>query len=158
LKNIAAVLKDRAVLAGWIAALVIVASLAWSLTFSFRLNLLMGAVNRSLALAGDSRRLSQPLPQNMQAGGILGGWYSMPDSDSLFVVFAAMREGILVPCGAELSPEGRVAEIIPIGSHAAQAAGSVLPGITAMYTRRIEKAFEASFPVSPVAGLSEAQR
>jgi hypothetical protein len=46
----------------------------------------------------------------------------------------------MIPCGAEITQEGRVAEIIPIGHHARQVFERLPPGTISMYTRRIEEA------------------
>lgn len=131
-------LKDRAVLAGWIAGLALAAVLAWSLTFTVRMNALMNASNRALAAVEDARRLYAPLPRAYQSRGPLGGWYSLAGSDSLFFVFAVMRDGILVPHGAEVGPDGRVAEVVPLGAHARQLAGGIPGGVLEAYVRRIE--------------------
>lgn len=136
-------LKDRAILAGWIVGLVLVASLAWSLTFSFRLNVLMHATNRALVAAEDTRRLLAPLPRSSQTRELLGGWYVLAGSDSLFFVFAIMRDGVLVPHGAEVSGEGQIVEMIPLGHHARHAADSIPRGLIEVYARRVESAFAA---------------
>ena len=136
-------LKDRAILAGWILGLVLVASVAWSLTFSFRLNVLMNATNRALAAAEDTRRLDEPLPRSSQTRELLGGWFSVAGSDSLFFVFAIMRDGVLIPHGAEVSGDGRIVEMIPLGNHARHAVDRVPQGLIDVYARRIESAFES---------------
>ena len=136
-----AALKDRAILAGWIVGLVLAAALAWSLTFPFRLNVLMNATNRALAASEDSRRLSEPLPSAFQTRELFGGWYALDGSDSLFFVFAIMRDGILVPHGAEVSAMGQIVEMVPLGSHARQAADRIPRGIFDVHARRIETAF-----------------
>jgi len=143
LRGFVPALKDRAILAGWIVGLVLVASLAWSLTFGFRLNVLMRAANRALVAVEDTRRLSEPLPRAFQTREFLGGWYTVAGSDSLFLVFAIMRDGILVPHGAEVSAEGRVLEMVPLGYHARQVADRLPRGLVDVYARRIEAVFES---------------
>jgi len=147
LNSIVPALKDRAILAGWIVGLVAVASLIWSLTFSFRLNVLMHATNRALAAVEDTRRLSEPLPRGFQTRELLGGWYTVAGSDSLFLVFAIMRDGILVPHGAEVSAEGQILEMFPLGYHARQVAARLPGGLVDVYARRIEAVFASGMGV-----------
>jgi len=137
-------LKDRAILAGWIVGLVLAASLAWSLTFPFRLNALMHAANRALVAVEDTRRLYRPLPRASQTRELLGGWYAIAGSDSVFFVFAIMRDGVLVPYGAEVSGEGRIVEMIPLGHHARHASDRIPRGLIDVYARRIESAFASA--------------
>ena len=131
-------LKDRAVLLGWIAGLVLAAALLWSLSFPFRAVCLMRSTNRSLIEAGDERRLSAPLSRPVKGQFPLGCWYTLEGSESLFFVFAVMRDGILVPCGAEISGEGKVMNIVPLGSHARQVMENIPWGVIEVYTHRIE--------------------
>ena len=147
MNKIVPALKDRAILAGWIVGLVVVASLIWSLTFSFRLNVLMHAVNRALVAVEDTRRLSEPLPRTFQTRELLGGWYALAGSDSLFFVFAIMRDGILVPYGAEVSAEGHILEMIPLGYHARQLVDRIPQGLIDVYARRIETIFSSGMGV-----------
>jgi len=132
------------VLAAWLAGLVLAAALAWSLTFPLRLGVLMNAANRSLEASGDPRRLSGPPGRPIRAAGFLGGWYSVSGSDSLFVVFAVMRDGVPVPHGAEVSPEGIVVDVVPLGIHARQVADGIPPGLLRVHVRRIEAAFSGT--------------
>jgi len=146
LNSLIPALKDRAVLAAWIVGLVLVASVIWSLTFSFRLNVLMHATNRALAAAEDTRRLSGPCPVLFRTRDILGGWYTIAGSDSRFFVFAVMRDGILVPHGAEISAEGQIVEMVPLGSHARQVVDRIPRGMIDVYARRIESVFASAIP------------
>ena len=139
MSDFASVMKDRAIFFGWIVGLTLAALLLWSLTFSFRANLLMRSANRALAEAQDTRRLSSPLPY-VPGQFSIGGWYAIEESDSLFFVFAIFRDGILVPCGAEISPEGRVTEIVPLGNHARQVWYRIPQGVINVHLRRIEAA------------------
>ncbi|MDR1586621.1 MAG: hypothetical protein LBS57_04110 [Treponema sp.] len=131
-------LKDRAVFMGWIAGLVIAGALIWSLTQPLQVRSLMRSVNRTLALRGDSRRALAPYAS--RADGPLGVWYSLVNSDSRLFVFAVMRDGVLVPCGAEVSGEGVVGEIIPLSAHAVQVLSGLPRGVLKTYIRRIENA------------------
>ena len=153
--NLTVLLKDRAILAGWIVGLVLIGSLLWSLSFPFRAFSLMRSTNKVLIAMDDSRRLVAPLPHSAVAPASLGCWYRLSGSSfniagsGLFYVFALVQGGILVPCGAEISETGEVLEIIPLGSHARQIMKRIPPGMIQMYIRRIESA---------AAGLPQGER
>jgi hypothetical protein len=68
----------------------------------------------------------------------LGLWYSLVNSDKKIFIFAFMNDGILVPCGAQISGEGRVEEIIPLSVHAKQILNRIPEGVIQAYIRRIE--------------------
>jgi len=140
MKETASALKDRAVFAGWVAALVLVASLLWSLSFPSRADYLMRTTNKILISMDDNRRLAAPLLHPVTEPAPLGCWYRLYESSSFFFVFAIMREGILVPCGAEISEQGKVVEIIPLGNHARQVIDQIPQGLIQVYVRRIESA------------------
>jgi hypothetical protein len=140
MNNFIPTLKDRAVFLGWIAGLVLVASLLWSFSFSFRAACLMKGTNKTLTAMGDKRRLSAPLSNPYAMPVPMGCWYSLSESGSLFFVFTIMREGILVPCGAEISQEGKVVEIIPLGNHARQVMDRMPRTLIQIYINRIESA------------------
>ena len=140
-------LKDRAIFLVWVVGLVLAASLLWMLSSSFRAEVLMRVTNRTLVLVDDERHLTAPIHPASDAGlmrspGLLrspvGYWYRLSESDSLFFVFTIMREGILVPCGAEISVQGRVVDIVPLGNHARQVMGRVPQSMIQIYIRRIE--------------------
>lgn len=137
MKDLIPALKDRAIFLGWIAGLVMISMLLWSLTYSFRAVSLMRSTNKVLISMIDERRLTAPLRRPPAAPVPLGCWYSMANSNSLFFVFTIMREGILVPCGAEISEKGEVM-IVPLGSHARQLMERIPPSIMQVYVRRIE--------------------
>jgi hypothetical protein len=142
MKNLTAVLKDRAILAGWIAGMVLIASLLWSLSFSFRAFCLMRSANKVFIALDDPRRLIATLPHPAGGPVSLDFWYRLSGSDSgsLFYVFTLVQGGILVPCGAEISDSGEVVEIVPLGSHARQMMGRTPHGLIQMYIQRIESA------------------
>jgi hypothetical protein len=143
MKDMTVVLKDKAVLAGWIVALALIASLLWSLSFPFRSDCLMRATNKILISMNDGRRVSSPVIRPFAGPVPLGCWYRLSESDSFFLVFAIMREGILVPCGAEVSEQGEVVEIIPLGNHARQVMNQIPRGLMQVYVHRIESAAAA---------------
>ena len=141
--KLAPALKDKGILVGWIAGLVLIASLVWSLSFPFRAMRLMHSTNRVLALMGDARVLSAPLPRQPAGAVPLGCWYILDESSGveagpLFFVFVIMRNGILVPFGAQIGAEGIVTEIIPLASHARKVMDRIPQGLFQLYTRRIE--------------------
>ncbi|MDR1858015.1 MAG: hypothetical protein LBQ69_00935 [Treponema sp.] len=138
--NIPSALKDRAIFLGWIAGLALLASLAWSLSFQFRSACLMRSANRVLVSMKDDLHLSAPLAVPFAAPGPLGCWYSLVNSNSRFFVFAIMRDGILVPCGAEVSETGEVTRLVPLGSHARKVMSRIPQGVIQVYVRRIESA------------------
>jgi hypothetical protein len=146
------VLKDRAVFAGWVAALALIAALLWSLSFSFRSDCLMRATNKILITMNDDRHLAAPVLRPVAGPAPLGCWYRLYESGSFFFVFAVMREGILVPCGAEISEEGKLVEIIPLGNHARQVMNQIPQGLIQVYVRRIESAAAAVIAAGPERG------
>jgi hypothetical protein len=142
-KAVTSVVKDRAILTGWIVGMVLIISLLWSLSFPFRSACLMRSTNKSLSLMDDPRRLASPLLRSSAGGtapGPLGCWYTLSESDSLFFVFAIMKDGILVPCGAEIAESGMVKEIVSLGNHAGQIMPQIPRGLMNVYIRRIESA------------------
>ena len=126
--------------AACVAGLLLATLLLWSLTAAFRLEVLMNAANRALAASGDERRLAAPLPRAMQPPGVHGGIFSLAGSASSFAVFTVMRDGIPVPHGAELTPDGLVAEVVPLGNHAAQVSAVIPQAVIRAHFRRVESA------------------
>jgi len=149
MNDMTSVLKDRAMCAGWIAGLLLAAALLWSLTFPFRSECLMRAVNKVLISTNDDRHLAAPVLHHSAGPAPLGCWYKVYESNSLFFVFAVMWEGVLVPCGAEISEQGNIVEIIPLGNHARQVMHQIPPGLLQVYARRIESAAAAVTSVKP---------
>jgi hypothetical protein len=137
------IVKDRLIFLGWIAGLLLAASLIWSLSFTYRASSLMRSVNNSLAAAGDARMISSRLPGRF--AGPMGIWYRLHESDSLFFVFVIMREGVLVPCGMEIGKDGKAVDVVPLGSHARQVIGRIPQGVIQVYIRRAESAAIAEF-------------
>ena len=133
-------LRDDAIVAGWIAGLLLAASLLWSLTRPLQVQYLLRAVNKSLIAREDTRRLAAPLGRRPISTNPLGVWYTMFDSDSGMFVFAIMWDGALIPCGAELSPDGRIRELIPLSGSSEQVLEHIPRSVIAVYVRRIEAA------------------
>jgi hypothetical protein len=140
MNDVTQTLKDRAVFLGWIAGLVLVAALFWILSFPVRSVCLMQSTNKVLTAMDDPRRLAAPLLRPIAGPDPLGCWYHLADSDSLFFVFTIMRDGILVPCGAEIAASGELVGIVPLGTHARQVMGQIPQGLIQVYVRRIETA------------------
>jgi len=135
--------KDRLILMGWFAGLLLAASLAWSLSFPYRSHSLMKSINNALHAAGDTRILASQLPGRYTRPAPMGFWYKVYESDSLFFVFVIMNEGILVPCGVEINTDGKAVGIVPLGGHARQVIGRIPQGVIQVYLRRIESAASA---------------
>ena len=141
--NLTVVLKDRAIFVGWVAGLVLIASLLWSLSFPFRAFCLMRSTNKIFITMDDSRRLTASIPPSAAGTVSLGCWYRLSGSasnGSLFYVFALAQGGVLVPCGVEISEKGEALDIIPLGNHARQIMSRIPHGLIQRYVRRIESA------------------
>lgn len=149
MKETTSVVKDRVVFAGWVAALAIIAAVMWSLSFPFRADCLMRVTNKILISMDDNRRLAAPVLRPFAEPAPLGCWYRLYESGSLFFVFAVMREGILVPCGAEISEQGKIVEIIPLGNHARQVIDQIPQGLIQVYVCRIESAAASVIAAKP---------
>lgn len=133
-------LKGRAAFLGWIAGLLLAGMLLWSLTQSLQARGLLRAVNKVLVSLEDSRRLSGPLGRRPISANPMGVWYSMLGSGAHMFVFAIMWDGILIPCGALVSPQGTVEELLPLTEHARRLLDQLPQSVVQMYVRRIEAA------------------
>jgi len=138
------ILKDRLILLGWIAGLLLAAALIWSLSFNYRAAALARSVNRALDAAADERMIDSCLPRRFARHSPMGFWYRLDESDSLFFVFVIMNEGILVPCGVEIDKSGKAVDVVPLGSHARQVIGRIPQGVIQIYLRRIEAAVKGA--------------
>ena len=140
MNKLSPVVKDRLILLGWIAGLLLSASLAWSLSFSFRSDSMLRSVNKALEAVDDTRVIISQLPVRFAKPSPMGFLYRLYESDSLFFVFVIMNEGILVPCGVEINKYGKTVDIVPLGSHARQVIGRIPQGVIQVYLHRIESA------------------
>jgi len=131
-------IRDRLILAGWIAGLLAVITLLWALTRPLQARCLMESANRALAVSGDSRLLTAEAARPAGKSSLLGYWYSIFNSTQRMFVFAAFQDGILVPCGAVVSDNEEVTEIIPLSAHAAQVFENMPQSVLGIYARRIE--------------------
>ncbi|MDR1251559.1 MAG: hypothetical protein LBK62_05270 [Treponema sp.] len=133
-------LKGRAIFLAWIAGILLAGLLLWSLTQSLQARNLLRAVNKVLISLEDSRRLSAPLGRRAVTTNPMGIWYSMLGSSASMFVFPIMWDGILIPCGALVSSEGKVEELLPLTGHARQVLDQLPQGLVQLYVRRVEAA------------------
>ena len=158
------IFKDAAILAGWIAGLILVAGLFWFFTQPVRNRILLSAVNQVLEQSGDSRMLGTPVPTKALRPGVskVGSWYTMiertqveppirrrsgqsaapemPDPIARVFVFAFIGEGTFFPCAALVNLDGKTEGFIPLNKHGERMLNRVSPKIIELYTRRIEGA------------------
>ena len=130
--------KDRLILFGWIAGLLILISVIWIFSQRLQAYYLLQSVDNVFANNEDTRRLYTYIPNKTGKAGLLGYWYSMRNSTDRFFVFTIFQDGILVPLGAVVSNNGSVSEIIPLSAHAVQVFGDLPESIVQMYITRIE--------------------
>ena len=133
--------KDKAVFASCIFFVIIIFTLIWKFSSSFRTELLMRSVNNTLYAMNDNRHLYASAEMPNKTNVPIGYCYAISGSESLFYVFSIMWEGILVPCGAEISEEGEVSNLTPIGNHARQIFKYIPEEQIMVYTRRFESAY-----------------
>jgi hypothetical protein len=68
----------------------------------------------------------------------LGKWYNIAGSADRILVFPLISGGAALPCGAVVSPDGKVARVIPLGDHGEQLFKNLPQGILRVYIHRIE--------------------
>ncbi|WP_461256222.1 hypothetical protein [Treponema sp. R80B11-R83G3] len=144
-------MKDKAILLGWITGLLLLISVLWISIQSVHAFYVLRAVNSVFMNNEDSRRVSKFLHSKAGKAQVLGFWYSMNSSDKMFV-FTVFKDGILVPCGAIVSPEGTVSEIMPLSAHAMQIFDGLPKSVLQMYMGRIEEAALINFSIPQGAG------
>jgi len=137
-------MKDKAILLGWITGLLLLISVLWISVQSVHAFNVLRAVNGVFINNDDSRRVSKFLRAKAGKAELLGYWYSMNSTDKMFV-FMVFKDGILVPLGAIVSPDGNVSEIMPLSAHAVQIFDSLPKSILQMYVGRIEEAALINF-------------
>jgi hypothetical protein len=132
--------REGAIFLGWICGLVFLGGMIWFLAWPALSRMLIAPVNRILAQREEPLRLDASLafPRQRGVASPLGRWYSLEKSGDLLFVFTLMRDGPLALCGARVSPEGKVEEILPLSAHAEQVLRTLSPGILLTYIRRIE--------------------
>ena len=132
--------KDKAILFGWIAGLLIIISMIWIFSQPLQTHNILRTVNSIFMNNNDSRRLSSHIPVKTDKADMLGYWYSMYNSPEMMFVFTIFQDGILIPLGAVVSDDGSVNEIIPLSAHAVQVFSDLPQSILQMYIKRIEAA------------------
>lgn len=134
------VLRDYALLVGWIIGLIVLGAIAWSFTQTVRDQFLLNAVNRVLYNSGETRRLLQPLSaqpfSDTQGAFVQGVWYSTNDGSFAFV-FAFIAGGTFFPSAAILDSNGNVQEFIPLNNHGKRIINYLPERILQINARRI---------------------
>lgn len=143
---------DIAILAGWIAGLLLLAGLLWALTLPVKNRIMVRAVNNVFLERGDSRRVGESSSAAASHFG-MGVWFPLIDSsggrspsdENAFsangvrvFVFSFYADGSFFPCAAIMTQEGKVGEFIPLNSHGERVIQRVSPGIQHIYAKRIE--------------------
>jgi hypothetical protein len=136
--NINQDLKDKAILSGWIAGLLLLISIIWIVSQTMQANFLMRSINNVLINNNDSRRVLAFIQKNPVKPGLLGYWYSINNSTNQMFVFTVFKDGILVPLGAIVSSDNEVEEVIPLSSHAVQIFDNIPQRVLQVYITRIE--------------------
>ena len=135
-------IKDRAILAGWIAGLLIAISLLWIITQPLQSRYLIKSVNKILVSRGDPRRIIEALHGNEIKPPLFGYWFSMFNTTEKMFIFPVFQDGIFIPLGAIVLPDGKVDEIIPLSAHAVQKMENFSKSILQIYIVRIEAALQ----------------
>jgi len=138
-------MKDKLILFGWITGLLLLVSVIWILVQPSLAFNVMRTVNSVLVSNNDPRRISVYLQTKPGKAEIFGYWYTMFNSANKFFVFTTFQDGILVPLGAVVSPDGDVSEILPLSAHAAQIFDAMPKSVLQMYINRIEDAAYINF-------------
>jgi len=139
MKNVQ-VLRDKAVLFGWIAGLLILISLIWIISQPLQAHYLLRSINYVFINNNDDRRVIGLIQRKTGKTGLMGYWYSMYNTKENMFVFTVFKDGILIPLGAIVSDNGNVREIIPLSAHAVKIFDSLPQSILQMYIKRIEAA------------------
>jgi len=131
-------IKNKAILLGWIAGLLMLISLIWILSQPVQAHYLLRSINNVFINNNDERRVINYIQKKPGKTGLMGYWYSMYNTKENMFVFTVFKDGILVPLGAVVSDTGNVQEIIPLSAHAVQIFNNLPQSILQMYIRRIE--------------------
>jgi hypothetical protein len=135
-------IKDKLILLVWITGILLIISMLWIVTQNVQKYYLMRTVNSVFIGNNDLRRLSSPLQkagnEDKYNMNLLGYWYTMNNSSDLMFVFSVFQDGIMIPLGAFVSPDGKVYEVIPLSAHAVYVFDTLPESILSMYIARIE--------------------
>jgi hypothetical protein len=134
-------LNDDSIFAIWIAAIFLAGTLIWGLGARTRDARTAQLANRTLAEAGDSRSLSEPVPAWRMYGPALaaGSWYVMNNRE-LALIFPVFYEGIACPFLAIFRDDGKTGSLIPLSGAAKNALERARAGYVDMYLTHAEKA------------------
>jgi hypothetical protein len=132
--------KDKAISFCWIAGLLILIAMLWILSQPLMARYLLRTVNRAFINTGQPHRITSSLAPSRENSTLLGYWYSIVNSQDRMFVFTIMRDGILVPLGVIVSPEGDLKDMIPLSAHAMQIMDELPDKVQQIYASRIEKA------------------
>jgi len=134
-------MKDKIILFGWVAGLLLLISVLWIFSTPLQAHYLLKSVNNVLISKEDSRRLSEHLHIKHGREAPMGFWFSMVNSTDNMFVFTVFQNGILIPVGAIVSSDGAVKEVVPLSAHAVQVFDGMPKSILQMYIDRIEKGY-----------------
>ncbi|MCL1954348.1 MAG: hypothetical protein FWF68_01330 [Spirochaetes bacterium] len=132
-------LRDKAVLLGWIAGLLLLISLIWIFSQPLQAHYLLRSINYVFINNNDDRRVISYIKKKPGKTDLMGYWYSMYNTKDNMFVFMVFKDGILIPLGAIVSDNGDVRELIPLSAHAVQIFDNMPQSILQMYVRQIEK-------------------
>jgi hypothetical protein len=132
--------KNKAISFCWIAGLLILIAMLWILTQPLMARYLLRTVNRTFINTGQPHRIAFSLALSRENTSLLGYWYSIVNSQDRMFIFTIMRDGILVPLGVIVSPEGDLKDMIPLSAHAMQIMDELPDKVQQMYASRIERA------------------
>ena len=134
----------------WIGSALLLGSLLWFFTLSFRTRLLIERVNNALLSAGNTR-IELPSGSFLEKTiflfkrktgspvSVMGGaWFAINNSSDTAFVFTVMQNGITAACVALLDSASRVKTIVPLGSNALQVIEELPPPVFRFYADRIE--------------------
>jgi hypothetical protein len=124
----------------WIGGVLLIGGLVWFFTQSYRTSLLTGAVNKTFARSGDSRRIERLDSAFSTSPASFGSWFGVSNSDEKAFVFTLARNGIAAACVALVDSSNRVKTIVPLNGNAAQILEELPLPLYRFYTERIEKA------------------
>jgi hypothetical protein len=140
---ISGILKGVRGFLGWLAALFLIAGLAWFLSRPVRTSVMIRNINITLHNTQEFRQLEAPLadksiPRLKAAKAAqLGTWYSVSNSKDRAVVFSIMDDGILASYVLFVSPKGEARDPVPLGAHSAQALQRLPRGVLQTYINRL---------------------
>jgi hypothetical protein len=132
-------LRNKAVLLGWIAGLLLLISLIWIFSQPLQAHYLLRSINYVFINNNDERRVISYIKKKPGKTDLMGYWYSMYNTKDNMFVFMVFKDGILIPLGAIVSDNGNVMELIPLSAHAVQIFDNMPQSILQMYVRQIEK-------------------